>query len=211
MYLVLALSLLTACTVSSRNPQQASQAKSVSVASSSSPSEEIQSIVLTDKTYNVTSNGRQWLADIGTVLLKGNVSQARLKIDLSRGNDDKGWSAIGMYVAPLAQGEGFTYPDESVYGTNLHFINAEWRGDCKRHISPESSFGVLKEHSNHLMVDLSAVPVTAQNTCDTNIRTIDVMSALNDGGVYLGFMPSSSGYHAKVTLEYVGEITASAF
>ena len=173
---------------------------------------EWKSVVLVDQDYNVTSGGKEWLQAIGTKLITGNVTQARLNIDLSRGNDDKGWSAIGMYIAPLAQGEGFVYPNESVYGTRLHFIAAEWRGDCKRHLAPSSSFGVLKEHSNRMVVELGSIPVTqGDDGCETGMRMIDAAAMLNDGGVYLGFMPSNQGYNAKVTLEYVGDVTVKAF
>jgi hypothetical protein len=213
---LLLVGLLSACTVGSYKSQQTPPVATIEqseVASSSdeSPaSQEWQSVVLTDRDYDVRSNGAQWLKDIGTQLAQGNVSQARLQIDLSRGNDDKGWSAIGMYIAPLAQGEGFVYPNESVYGTNLHFINAVWRGDCARHLAPTSSFGVLKEHSNHLTVDLAAVPVTAKDPCDTSSVTLNLLQHLSDG-LYIGFMPSNRGYHAKVTLEYVGDLTAKPF
>lgn len=211
---LLLLGVLTACTVQPYKPQQTPPAATIvpsEVSEASSAPEEWQSIVLTDRDYDVRSNGAQWLKDIGTQLVQGNVSQARLNIDLSRGNDDKGWSAIGMYIAPLAQGEGFVYPNESVYGTNLHFIDAVWRGDCARHMAPDSSFGVLKEHSNQLTVDLAAVPATkGSDGCDTGTESLNLLQHLSDG-LYIGFMPSNRGYHAKVTLEYVGDLTAKPF
>lgn len=214
---LLLLGLLTACTVKSYKPQQTPPAATIEQPEVSSSSvAEWKSVVLTDRDYDVRSNGAQWLKDIGTQLAQGNVSQARLQIDLSRGNDDKGWSAIGMYIAPLAQGEGFVYPNESVYGTNLHFINAVWRGSkgadgkCQRSLAPSSSFGVLKEHTNHLTVDLAAVAATAKDPCDTSSVTLNLLQHLSDG-LYIGFMPSNRGYHAKVTLEYVGELTTKPF
>lgn len=215
-FFFLPLLLLAACgsQVVPAQPSPVVPSAPVAVESSVAPvaSPEWKSVVLVDQDYNVTQKGKEWLQAIGTKQITGNVSQARLNIDLSRGNDDKGWSAIGMYIAPLAQGNGFVYPDESVYGSRLHFIAAEWRGDCKRHLAPSSSFGVLKEHSNRLIVELGSVPVTqGEDGCETGMKMIDVESMLNDGGVYLGFMPSNVGYHAKVTLEYVGEIEVKSF
>lgn len=212
---------LTACGTQLASEQTVSSSASSQASSSvSSMSSEWKSVVLTDQTYDIKSSKAQWLTDIGTKLVQGNVSEARLQIDLSRGNDDKGWSAIGMYIAPQATfGEGnatFKSPDESVYGTNLHFINAVWRGSkgadskCQRSLAPSSSFGVLKEHSNHLTVDLSAMPVTAKDPCDTSVVTLDLAKHLSDG-LYIGFMPSNRGYHAKVTLEYKGDITVKPF
>jgi hypothetical protein len=226
----LLLVLLTACTVKSYRSEQSPPASNIdapevsfSSSEASSVAKEWKSIVLVDQDYNVSAKGAEWLKAIGTQLVTGNASEARLVIDLSRGNDDKGWSAIGMYAAPQRtftnndQSATFRSPDESVYGTNLMFISAAWRGSkgadgkCQRSLAPSSSFGVLNEHSNSITVDLNAVPVTAKDACDTSTRTLDLLSALNDGGVYLGFMPSNAGYHAKVTLEYVGDLSAKPF
>lgn len=217
---LLVVGLLSACAAATPSQPSAPEAASVSSsqASVSSESGEWKSIVLVDQDYNVTSKGKQWLTDIGTKLITGHATQARLSIDLSRGNDDKGWSAIGMYIAPQRtftnndQSATFTSPDESVFGTNLHFIAAEWRGDCARHLAPSSSFGVLKEHSNQLTVELSGVPATkGSDGCETGTEVLDLLSVINDGGLYIGFMPSNQGYHAKVTLEYVGDLTVAPF
>ncbi len=215
---LLLLGLLTACTVAPyKSGQQTPPAASIyfpeALPSSEAPvAQEWKSEVLVDQDFNIKAKGKEWLQAIGTKQITGHASQARLHIDLSRGNDDKGWSAIGMYVAPLAQGEGFVYPDESVYGTNLHFLSAEWRGDCKRHLAPSSSFGVLKEHSNTLTVDLSSVDMTKGNDgCEVGKDTLDLLSVLNEKGLYLGFMPSNQGYHAKVTLQYIGDLTFKPF
>lgn len=212
------LVLLTACTVGQyKSGQQTPPAASISSPEVSSSSEapaaqEWKSVVLVDQDFNVKAKGKEWLQAIGTKKITGHASQARLQIDLSRGNDDKGWSAIGMYVAPVAQGEGFVYPDESAYGTNLHFLAAEWRGDCARHLAPSSSFGVLKEHSNTLTVDLSSVDMTKGNDgCEVGKDNFDLLSVLNEKGLYLGFMPSNQGYHATVTLQYVGDLTVAPF
>lgn len=215
----LLLVLLTACTVKSYRSEQSPPASKIdapevsfSSSEASSVAKEWKSIVLVDQDYNVSAKGAEWLKAIGTQLVTGNASEARLVIDLSRGNDLKGWSGIGMYAAPVAQGEGFVYPNESVYGTNLHFIAAEWRGDCARHLAPSSSFGVLEEHDNTITVDLAAVPATkGSDGCEVGSTNLDLLSDLNNGGVYLGFMPSNQGYHAKVTLEYVGELSAKPF
>jgi hypothetical protein len=217
---LLALGLLAACGARTTPIEQASAPSPIEAVSESSSAsvEGWKSEVLVDQDYNVSGSGSSWLKSIGTKLITGNVTQARLSIDLSRGNDDKGWSAIGMYVAPqktftTEDGKAsFKSPDESVYGTHLHFIDATWSGNCKRNLSANSSFGVLKEHSNSLVVELSSDPVSkGDDGCDAGKGSIDVMSALNDGGVYLGFMPSNLGYHAKVTLEYRGDITVSPF
>ena len=141
--------------------------------------------------------------------LTGNIEpDAYITVELSRGvNDDgRGWSGLGFYIAPVAQGNGFDYPDESVFGTNLNYVDAVWRGDCKRHLAVESSFGVLKEHDNTASFGLSTLPLTAADPCSTESRTVDLVSIINGGGLYIGAMPSDGSYHAVITIHYRGQL-----
>lgn len=172
--------------------------------------------VLVDQTFESASGltGQDWLKAIRTVRLNGNIRDAKLHIDLSRGpNDDgKGWSALGVYVAPVAQGEGFVYPDEKVYGKRLHFVNAEWDGNCKRKLAPTSNFGVLHSHDNSMTTAFNSVSVSSgDDGCDTGMNKLNLENDVNGDGLYIGFMPSDARYHAKVTLEYIGELTVSPF
>ena len=48
--------------------------------------------------------------------------------------------------AAIRSPNGNFYPGETAFGTHLHFLDAFWRGDCKRHLDPNASFGVLHEH-----------------------------------------------------------------
>lgn len=210
---------LVGCTVSApANPTEATIVAPASSASSYEPLPEVlpmQEITLVDQDYSgvASKKGAEWLRAIKTQLVKGNITSGELVVTLSRGTGSTSWSAAGMYIAPLAQGDGFVYPDESVYGTNLHFLSAEWRGDCKRHLSPSSSFGVLKAHDATLTVSLREVFVTQADPCQKGTRTIDILEMINDGGVYLGFAPSDRTVapYMKVVLRYRGAIEAKPF
>lgn len=171
----------------------------------------MKTVTLVNRSFEkaVGAKGADWLRAIGAVKLTGNVEAGNIKVKLSRGPDDdgKGWSALGMYLAPLAHStDGFDYPNETVYGTNLHFVDAQWRGDCQRHLSPNSSFGVIKGHSNSTQFALGGVPLTAADPCSTETRIVDLRSIINEQGLFLGFMPSDGRYAAEITLEYIGEL-----
>lgn len=167
-------------------------------------------IIFADRSYEraVGAKGAAWLDAIGAVKLTGDVDYATMHIKLTRGlqDDGRGWSALGFYMAPVAHGNGFDYPDESVFGTNLNYVDAVWRGDCKRHLSAESSFGVLKEHSNEATYDMGAMPFSAADPCSTESRTVNLTDLINNGGLYLGAMPSDGSYHAYITIDYVGTL-----
>ena len=218
----LVLALLTACTVHERYPEQPAQiappAYDEAPASSSSATQapaQTQEVVLVDRTY-VGANGkkgREWLDAVGAVLVQGHIRGGLLQVELTRGEKLTGWSAVGMYLAEVGTSKnGNAYPDETRFGTRLHFINAEWRGDCARHLAPSSSFGVLKEHSNSMLTDVSAVPVTrGDDGCTAGMEDINLAKIVNDGGLFLAFAPSDETYHVKVTLRYVGDITVTPF
>lgn len=202
-------------------PQEHTIAPVPSVSSSSSSRQAMpevipmKEIVLVDQAYDGIGSlkGAEWLRGIKAQLVKGDITHGELVVTLERGDQTTSWSAAGMYIAPAAQGDGFTYPDESQYGTRLHFLSAEWRGDCERHLSPSSSFGVLKGHEATLTSDLSSVVVTQPDPCQKGTTTIDVMSMINGGGVYLGFAPSDRQVspYMKVVLRYRGTIETKAF
>jgi hypothetical protein len=192
---------------------------SVSSSSGSSVSSEIveeqdvmNHLVIADRSYEraIGAKGAAWLDAIGAVKLTGNIEpDAYMTVELSRGVNDngRGWAGLGFYVAPVARGNGFDYPDESVFGTNLNYVDAVWRGDCKRHLAVESSFGVLKEHDNTASFGLSTFPLTAADPCSKESRTVDLVNLINSGGLYLGAMPSDGTYHATITIHYRGELT----
>lgn len=170
--------------------------------------QDFQDIVLVDQSYNGVhgKRGRAWLDAIGTKLVQTNATEGQLIVELSRGEKLTGWSAVGMYLAEVGTAKnGNPYPDETVYGTNLHFLAAEWRGDCHRHLAPSSSFGVLEQHENSITLDLEAVPMTKGNDgCQTGTETLNMLQALRDG-LYIGFAPSDDTYHLKVTLRVNAE------
>lgn len=184
--------------------------------SSSSKKAALSEIVLVDQDGTAASSvaGLERLRAFGTKKIEGHLESAYLDIELSRGpgDDGKGWAAIGAYIAPLAHGEGFDYPNEEKYGTRLHFIDAVWNGKCIRALAPSSSFGVLSGHSNALRgVDFGAVPVTADDDgCDSSVRVLDLIEEVNSGGLVIGFWPSNPTYHYKVTLRYSGDVNVSS-
>lgn len=172
-------------------------------------------ITLVDQDYGGIGSlkGAAWLRGIKTKLITGEITDGELVVTLERGEQSTSWSAAGMYVAPAAQGEGFTYPDESRFGTRLHFLSAEWRGDCNRHLSPSSSFGVLKGHESTLTVKLRDVAVTHPDPCQKGSISLDLIEMINSGGVYLGFAPSDRKVapYMKVVLRYRGTIETKDF
>lgn len=221
---------LAACTVRQYEPERPAYtppatepaAEIVAPSSSSAPVEQWKEVILTDRTFEraVGVKGMDWLKAIGTVRVEGQMKKAELVIELTRGAEDdgKGWSAIGAYFAPLATRYAedgtklFDYPDETTYGTRLHFLDAEWRGDCHRHVAPSSSFGVLKEHDNSTTLDFAAVPMTKDDDgCETGQKKVNMLDIVNDTGLVIGFMPSDTRYHGKVTLRYIGEATVTPF
>lgn len=172
-------------------------------------------IVLVDQNYDGIGSlkGAAWLRGIKAQLITGDITDGELVVTLERGEQSTSWSAAGMYIAPAAQGEGFTYPDESRFGTKLHFLSAEWRGDCQRHLSPSSSFGVLKSHEATLTVKLRDVVVTHPDPCQKGTIALDILEMINSGGVYIGFAPSDRQVspYMKVVLRYRGTIDTKAF
>lgn len=171
----------------------------------------MQELVITDQSYADvhTKKGMEWLQSIGTSHITGTVRDAELTIELSRGTKLTGWSGVGMYVAPATMTQnGNYYPDESIYGTRMYFINAEWRGDCQRHLAPTSSFGVIKEHSNTITVKLNDVPTTkGTDGCETGMDSINLSNIINNSGLFLGIAPSDDTYHVKATLRYRGDLS----
>lgn len=182
---------------------------------------QMKEITLVDQDYTGVSSqkGAEWLRAINTKLIKGDITDGELVVTLSRGTENTSWSAAGVYIAPLAQGEGFTYPDESRFGTRLHFLSAEWRGTkaadgtCARSLAPSSSFGVLKGHDATLTVKLRNVAMTQPDPCQKGSVTVDILDLINSGGVYLGFAPSDrqTAPYMKVVLRYRGTIDVTAF
>ena len=64
---------------------------------------------------------------------------------------------------------------------------------------------MLKEHDNTIELPLDAVTMTkGDDGCLTGMDTLDLKAAINDGGVFVGFMPSDTGYRLKVTLKCSG-------
>jgi hypothetical protein len=211
---------LAGCTVEAPVAEEATIAAPASFGSSVSsydaPPEVLpmQEIVLVDQDYSGIGalKGAEWLRGIKAKMIKGEITSGELVVTLERGADNTSWSAAGMYIAPLAQGEGFVYPNETVFGTNLHFLSAEWRGDCKRHLSPSSSFGVLKEHEATLRVNLIDVRMTQPDPCQKGSVSVNLIDLIN-GGVYLGFAPSDrqTAPYMKVVLRYRGNVEVKSF
>jgi hypothetical protein len=172
-------------------------------------------IVLVDQDYTGVASlkGAEWLRGIKAQLVSGDITDGELVVTLSRGTGSTSWSAAGMYIAPAAQGEGFVYPDESRFGTHLHFLSAEWRGSCERHLAPSSSFGVLKGHEATLTLKLREVVMTQPDPCEKGTTSVDILELINNGGVYLGFAPSDkkTAPYLKVVLRYRGTIETKAF
>lgn len=179
-----------------------------SAASSSESLSETKTVTLVDQDYpTTTAKGRDWLKAIGTVKLVGNLESASLHITVSRGGNNKGWSAVGIYAAPF---DANGWPNESVYGTRLAFIDAHWNGDCLRHLADDSSFGVLHEHNASTVVNFLSVPVTSgSNGCNDGQEVRDLLNDVKTG-LYLGFAPSSPGYHIKAELTYTGDLTITS-
>lgn len=218
---VLPLFLLAACGATETiedTPIPDSITYESSSSSSSVEEEQMKEIVLIDKTFSGVhgKRGQEWLREIGTQRVHGEITEGELVVDLSRGEKLTGWSGIGMYIAQVGNSAlGTPYPDETRYGTRLYFLDAIWRGGntptCQRSLAPSSSFGVLKEHSNHLVLQLESIPTTMADSCDTGVNTFNLLEEINNGGVFLGFSPSDDGYHAKVTLRYKGNVSVSPF
>jgi len=183
------------------------------VSEESSSVEDWKEVTLVDQDYTGVSslNGMDWLHAVHAALVVGNVTDAEMVFTLARGDSTTSWSAVGMYVANVGVTEnGNRYPDEKEFGTRMYFVDAEWRGDCVRHLSPTSSFGVLKGHESTLTIsDLHSFPVTnGTDGCKTGQQQIDLLSKIRDGGVYLGFAPSDkqTAPFLKVVLRYKGDV-----
>lgn len=173
-------------------------------------------ITLVDQNYDgvASMKGAEWLRAIKTAKVSGDITSGELVVTLERGGDNTSWSAAGMYIARAGQTQnGNSYPDETSFGKSLHFISSEWRGDCERHLSPSASFGVLKEHTASLTVNLRDVLVTKRDPCEKGQDRIDIIQMINDGGVYLGFAPSDRKIapYMKVVLRYRGTLEVTNF
>lgn len=174
-------------------------------------------VTLVDQDYTGVGSlkGAEWLRAIKTQLVKGDITDGELVVTLERGGDNTSWSAAGMYFARAAQGEGFTYPDETSFGTRLHFLSAEWRGTCgSRSLAPNASFGVLKEHEATLTIPLREVRMTkGDDGCETGTVTHNLLDMINDTGLYMGFAPSDrkTAPYMKVVLRYRGTLDIKPF
>jgi hypothetical protein len=203
---------------SSSEDASATIADPESESSSSVPEIPWKEVTLVDQDYTGISGrtGVDWLRAIQTKLIRGNITEGELVVSLARGEDVTSWSAAGMYLAPAARTDnGNPYPDESTFGTHLHFLDAEWRGDCHRHLAPNSSFGVLKGHDAELRMGLDTLHYAkGDDGCISDDQAvINVIPQINGEGLYLGFQPSDKPVapYMKVVLRYRGDLQATPF
>lgn len=166
------------------------------------------SLVITDQRYLIGEvRGREWIQAIGAKKLRGNIQNANLTVTISR-NQDSGWGAVGMYLAPLAPDGQINVEHE---WKNTRYLAAQWKGTCHRHLAPSISFGVLDGPSKTITVPLSSVPVSAADPCDPSLNHVDIESLINADGVILGFLPSDQSFSIKASVSFDGRLNAEVF